>query len=184
MGTFFPASGAHFDKVVLVNSGTRELLADDVEAGEVDATFGNYWAWDALLGRLPLEQRVFWPVDTIGAPPYHSYLLGTQESTLERNPVQVRTLLEIVARGYPTPRAEPGLARAAVGRDVPTLPRQTLKASLDLLTPTWFHEGRWGQVRADLVEPYAQWLADNDVIPSAQGWEQSFTTEFLPVGVA
>ncbi len=178
------ADGGDFDKVVLVDSGTRELLADDVEAGEVDATFGNYWAWDALLGRLPLEQRVFWPVDTIGAPPYHSYLLGTQESTLERNPVQVRTLLEIVERGYRTARDEPGLALEAFERYVPYFPRQTLKASLDLLTPTWFHEGRWGQVRADLVEPYAQWLADNDVIPSAQGWEQSFTTEFLPVGVA
>ncbi|GLY16964.1 myristoyl transferase [Kineosporia sp. NBRC 101677] len=180
------ADGGDFDRVVVVNSGARELLADDVAAGEVDATFGNYWAWDALLGRLPLEDRVIWPVDDIGAPPYHSYLLGTQESTLQRNPVLVRSLLAIVERGYLAARDEPGLALEAFERYVPYFPRETLRASLELITPTWFHEGRWGQVRAELVQPYAQWLADYGVLPSAAGWEDSFTDEFLPsqVGIA
>ncbi|GAB3278090.1 ABC transporter substrate-binding protein [Kineosporia babensis] len=176
------ADGGDFAKVVLVNSGLRELLADDVEAGEADATFGNYWAWDALLGRLPLEERVVWPVDTIGAPPYHSYLLGTQESTLQRNPVLVRALLEIVERGYRAARDEPQLALAAFERYVPYFPRETLRSSLELITPSWFHEGEWGQVRAELVQPYAQWLADYGVLPSADGWKDSYDNDFLPVG--
>lgn len=71
------ADGGDPDKVTLVDSGHRELSADDIAAGEVDATFGGYWAWDALFAQLPGEQRIVWPVDEIGAPPYHSYLLGT-----------------------------------------------------------------------------------------------------------
>jgi ABC-type nitrate/sulfonate/bicarbonate transport system substrate-binding protein len=91
--------GGDPDGLITVDSGSRELLADDIAAGEVDATFGNYWAWDALFGQLPQEERVVWPVDEIGAPTYHSYLLGSQESLVERNPVLVRTFLSIVARG-------------------------------------------------------------------------------------
>ncbi|GAA3640257.1 ABC transporter substrate-binding protein [Kineosporia mesophila] len=178
------ADGGDFSRVQVVNSGTRELLADDVAAGEVDATFGNYWAWDALLGNLPESDRVVWPVDTLGAPPYHSYLLGTQESTIERNPVLVRTLLEIVERGYRAARDEPDLAADAFERYVPYFSREILRRSLDLITPTWFHEGRWGQVRDELMQPYAQWLADYGVLPSAGGWERSYSNNFLAVPVS
>ncbi|GLY33501.1 ABC transporter substrate-binding protein [Kineosporia sp. NBRC 101731] len=178
------ADGGDFSRVQVVNSGARELLADDVAAGEVDATFGNYWAWDALLGNLPVSDRVVWPVDTLGAPRYHSYLLGTQESTIERNPVLVRTLLEIVERGYQAARDEPDLAADAFERYVPYFSREILRRSLDLITPTWFHEGRWGQVRAELMQPYAQWLADYGVLPSAGEWEQSYTNDFLAVPVS
>ena len=73
------ADGGDPAKVVAVDSGARELSVDDVAAGEVDATFGGYWAWDALFGSLPESERVVWPVDEIGAPPYHSYLLGAHE---------------------------------------------------------------------------------------------------------
>ncbi|MBT0769990.1 ABC transporter substrate-binding protein [Kineosporia sp. J2-2] len=178
------ADGGDFDKVTVVDSGLRELLADDVAAGEADATFGNYWAWDALLGALPQQERVIWPVDTIGAPPYHSYLLGTQESTLERNPVLVRTLLGIVERGYLAARDEPALALDAFERYVPYFSREILRTSLDLLTPTWFHDGRWGQVRADLMQPYTQWLASYGILPDADAWQHSFTNDYLPVPVA
>ncbi|GAB6903295.1 ABC transporter substrate-binding protein [Kineosporia succinea] len=177
------ADGGDFSRVELVNSGARELLADDVQAGEVDATFGNYWAWDALLGHLPVEERVVLPVDTIGAPPYHSYLLGTQTSTIERNPVLVRTLVGIVERGYRAARDEPALALEAFERYVPYFSRELLRTSLDLITPTWFHDGAWGHVRAELVKPYAEWLGSYGILPENFDWEASYTNEFLPVGV-
>jgi NitT/TauT family transport system substrate-binding protein len=173
------ADGGDPDRVLLVDSGSRELLADDVAAGEVDATFGNYWAWDALLGTFPANERVVWPVDTLGAPPYHSYLLGTQEATLHRNPVLVRTVLAIVERGYLTARRDPELALASLERYMPYFPRPVLRRSLELITPTWFHQDRWGQVQDELVEQYAHWLADNDVLPGAEGWQDSFTNDFL-----
>lgn len=166
--------GGDPDLVHLVDSGVRELLADDVAAGEVDATFGNYWAWDALLGTLPETERVVWPVDTIGAPPYHSYLLGTQEETLRRNPVLVERVLQVAARGYLAARDEPEVALEAFERFIPYFPRTVLQRSLRLITPTWFHEGRWGAVRPELMQPYARWLADNDILPDASGWKSAY----------
>jgi putative hydroxymethylpyrimidine transport system substrate-binding protein len=173
------ADGGDPDRVVLVDSGSRELLADDVAAGEVDATFGNYWAWDALLGTFPAEERVVWPVDTLGAPPYHSYLLGTQEPTLRRNPVLIRSVLAIVERGYVAARQDPELALAALERYMPYFSRPILRQSLELITPTWFHQGRWGHVQAALMEPYALWLAANGVLTGSGGWEKSYTNDFL-----
>ena len=39
--------GGDPDALIAVDSGVRELSVDDIAAGEVDATFGGYWAWDA-----------------------------------------------------------------------------------------------------------------------------------------
>jgi len=59
--------GGNPDLVISVDSGTRELRVDDILAGEVDATFGAYWAWDVLFNSAPPEQQLYWPVDEIGS---------------------------------------------------------------------------------------------------------------------
>jgi putative hydroxymethylpyrimidine transport system substrate-binding protein len=123
---------------------------------------------------------VVWPVDTLGAPRYHSYLLGTQEAVLKRNPVLVRSVLAIVRRGYLTARDDPGTALTALERYVPYFPRAVLQRSLELITPTWFHQDRWGCVQPELVRQYAVWLAANEVLPGADGWQHAFTNDYLP----
>jgi len=172
--------GGDPDRIVTVDTGSRELLADDVAAGEVDATFGNYWAWDALFGRLPADERIIWPVDTIGAPPYHSYLLGTHESLIERNPKLISTFLSIVSRGYHAAVDRPALALTAFESYLPYFPRPLLARSLELLAPTWLHEGCWGRQRKELLEPYASFLAEHHVLRSADSWVGATTDEFLP----
>ncbi|GAA1019804.1 myristoyl transferase [Acrocarpospora pleiomorpha] len=171
------ADGGDADSLVLVNSGSRELSVDDIAAGEVDATFGGYWAWDALMGDLPRDRRVMWPVDEIGVPPYHSYLLGVGPALGDE---LVREFLAVTERGYRTAIEEPGLALAILDRVIPYFPRKLLARSLELIAPTWTHGGRWGEVRDELMRSYAGWLAANGVLATADGWADAVRTDLLP----
>ncbi|MHA6758212.1 ABC transporter substrate-binding protein [Streptacidiphilus sp. PAMC 29251] len=176
------ADGGDPDAVVTVDAGTRELTVDDVAAGAADATFGNYWAWDALRGELPQEQRLTWPVDEIGAPRYHSYLLGTREETVDRDPALVQAFLQATARGFAAAAADQERALALLEGVIPYFPRPLIARSLALIAPTWTDgHGRWGVIDDTRMGPYAHWLAEHGAIARAEGWEQSFSNGLLGV---
>jgi len=165
---------------VIIDNRHREFTVDDIAAGEMDATFVGYWAWDALFGTLAPDERITWRVDDIGAPPYHSYLLGTHEAELERDPALVREFLAVTARGYLAAAAEPTAALAAIERSIPYFPRSILSRSLELITPSWFHAGRWGEQRDTLHAPYAAWLQVHGILRSPSLWRGAIRGEFLP----
>ncbi|MGR3868191.1 ABC transporter substrate-binding protein [Streptomyces graminifolii] len=176
------ADGGDPDAVIGVDAGSRELTVDDIVAGEADATFGNYWSWDTLRGDLPEEQRITWPVDEIGAPRYHSYLLGTNEPLLARHPSLVRDFLAVTARGYAAAAQEPDATLELLERVIPYFPRPLIARSLALIAPTWTDtEGRWGVIDETRMGPYAHWLAENGAIPDDRDWARSFTNGLLDV---
>ncbi|WP_369149124.1 ABC transporter substrate-binding protein [Streptomyces sp. R44] len=176
------ADGGDPDAVAIIDAGARELTVDDIAAGEADATFGNYWSWDALRGDLPEEQRLTWPVDEIGAPRYHSYLLGTSERLLDRQPSLVRNFLAVTARGYAAAAQEPDATLELLERVIPYFPRSLIARSLSLVAPTWTDaHGRWGVIDEDRMGPYAHWLAEHGAVGHARDWDRSFTNSLLDV---
>jgi putative hydroxymethylpyrimidine transport system substrate-binding protein len=166
--------------VIIVDNRGREFTVDDIAAGEIDATFGGYWAWDALFGTLPDSERLTWRVDDIGAPRYHSYLLGTQDSQVRSDPDLVRQFLNATARGYLAAAADPGAALSAIERAIPYFPRPILKRSIELIIASWTHERRWGEQRASLLAPYAEWLHRHEILRSRDVWQDAVTNDFLP----
>jgi putative hydroxymethylpyrimidine transport system substrate-binding protein len=176
--------GGDPDSVITVDSGVRELSVDDIAAGEADATFGGYWAWDALFGSLALERRVVWPVDEIAGLRYHSYLLATRDSLLEERPELVRGFLEATAAGYLAASGDEEATLVLLERVIPYFPREILRRSLALIAPTWTHAGRWGEQRSELLGDYARWLADNRVIGTAEIWREAVSNDLLPGVVA
>jgi NitT/TauT family transport system substrate-binding protein len=173
------ADGGDPAKVIAVDSGSRELSVDDIAAGEVDATFGGYWAWDALFGTLPESERVVWPVDEIGAPPYHSYLLGAHEDLVARNPELVRAFLAATERGFRAAAEDPERALAVLERVIAYFSRAHLARSLALIAPTWFHEDRWGVARPELMGPYAEWLGEHGILADPGAWTAATTDALL-----
>ena len=127
---------------------------------------------------------MYWPIDEIGSPRFHSYLLGTQESLLARNPQLVRAFLAATEQGYLAAIEEPALALAAFERYIPYFPRETLERSLELISTTWTHHGRWGELRPELLEPYAAWLAKHGVLHDPAAWVGATTDAFLPTASA
>ncbi|MEO9176539.1 MAG: ABC transporter substrate-binding protein [Gaiellales bacterium] len=172
--------GGDPDAIEIVDSGVRELSAADIADGTVDAIFGDYWAWDVLFGGLPAEQHVVWPVDEIGAPRYHSYLLGAHEATIDDEPELVRTFLAATERGFQTAALDPELTLAVLERVMPYFPADVLAASLRLIAPTWQHEGRFGEQRDELLGPYARWLHEHGVLRSEDAWLGATTNDLWP----
>lgn len=175
------ADGGDPDAVALVDSGFRELRPEELAAGVADASFGGYWAWEALLpSSVASERRVVLPVDEIGAPPYHSYLLGAREDWLDANAEIARTFLAVSARGFLAVAAEPETALPVYERTIPYFPREMLAESLRRIAPSWLHQGQWGEQREALLQPYAQWLHEYGVLRDPEVWRGATSNAWLP----
>ncbi|MGY4533131.1 putative hydroxymethylpyrimidine transport system substrate-binding protein [Pseudomonas sp. TE3786] len=173
--------GGDPDAVILVDSGVRELRPDQLAAGVADASFGGYWAWEALMpSSIDAARRVVLPVDSIGAPAYHSYLLGAHEQTLAAKPQVVRDFLAATAKGFLAAAQDPSSALNAYENVTPYFPAELLSASLHTIAPSWLHEGRWGEQREPLLQGYAQWLHQYGVLDNPQVWRGATSNAFLP----
>lgn len=175
------ADGGDPSAVISVDSGGHELTPDYLVSGAADALFGGYWCWDLVSRSVPEDELVTWRVADIGAPAYHSYLLGTQEWTIASNPELVRRFLAATSRGFHAAAEDQAAALALLRRVIPYLPGWRLERSLELVAPTWFHDGRWGvQREQELVAGYAKWLAEYAVLTDRDVWKGATTNEFLP----
>ena len=173
--------GGDPERVVTVDSAERELTPEYLLESGADATFGGYFCWDLLSDRTDEKDFLTWRVQEIGAPPYPSYLFGTQEWQAERNPTFVRAFLAATARGYRQAATDAEGTLALLARAIPYQPRWRLARSLALVAPTWFDEGRWGwQGQDDVMAPYAAFLAEYGVLSDAAIWRTATTNEYLP----
>lgn len=174
--------GGDPDAVIMVDCGCRELTADDIRGGEVDATFGGYWAWDALFSTVPADEHLIWPVDTLGVPAFHSYVLATREALVRERPDVVGAVVEVAGRGYRTAVEDRPLTLAVLERVTPYFPRRMLARSLELVAPTWLYEGQWGRLREELIGPYARWLASRGLLHRPESWNEAVTNRFVTAG--
>lgn len=175
------ADGGDPDAVIVVDAGCRELTPDEIAGGRADASFGSYWAWEVLMqSAVPEEQRIVWPVKSIGAPPYHSYLLGAHERLRRERPDILRRFLAASARGFEAVANDPDIALPIYERVTPYFPSSLLARSLRAIAGTWLHEGRWGELRRELLEPYAAWLESVGILRNSDIWRQAVDDAFLP----
>jgi NitT/TauT family transport system substrate-binding protein len=164
------ADGGDPNQVIIVDSGVREWSVNDLAAGAADATYGGYWAWDALFATLPPDQRITWRVQDIGAPAYPSYLLGGHEDRLRAHGPVIRAFLDATAAGFADAAADPDHALHVLEQMTPYFPRPILAESLRLVAPTWTDGGAWGRHRPDLLRPYAAWMAEHHLLRDAASW--------------
>lgn len=175
------ADGGDPDAILIVDSGARELRPEELAEGKADASFGGYWAWEALMeSRIPDSERIVLPLTETAAPRYHSYLLATGSALLAAEPERVRAFLEATALGFQEVAAAPQSALPLFERVTPYFPQALLAASLDKIAPTWLHEGRWGVQREALIAPYAEWLAENAIMARADAWREAYDNSYLP----
>lgn len=175
------ADGGDPDAVIIVDKGVRELRPEQLAMGEADASFGGYWAWEALMtSAVDESRRIVWPVDEIGAPAYHSYLLGAHEDLLDNDPDLIKAFLKATARGFMAAAQDPLSALQAYEEVTPYFPSELLAQSLQRIAPTWLHDGAWGTQRRSLLEPYSHWLHEHQVLSNADAWRGATTNAFLP----
>ncbi|MBJ7339269.1 ABC transporter substrate-binding protein [Mycolicibacterium sp.] len=167
-------AGGRPDEVILLDVGARELTSEDLAAGVADATFGSYWAWDILLSEHPDRPERVWRVDDELPFGYHSYLLGARAEFAAGHRDLLDAFHAATERGFRYAAEHPAEA-VEVLRDVtPYFTDDVLTRSLAAISGTWFHDGRWGVIRRELIEPYAHWLYDNHILTSSHRWQDAF----------
>ena len=175
------ADGGDAAAVETVDTGAAELTPEFLAASGLDATFGGYWPWDALTADSAAAEQVrVWPMRDTGAPGYHSYVLGAPEELLDTDPDLIRAFLAVTGRGYAAAAAEQGRTVELLAKAAPYVPAWRLARSLALVAPTWFHEGTWGHLRADLLKGYAAFLAGYGILAAPETWPAAISTDFLP----
>ena len=178
--TIVAADGGDPGSVTTVDTGSTELTPEFLQRGTVDATFGGYFAWDAITRTVPEEAALVWRMRDLGVPRYHSYVLGAHESLVADAPDLVRAFLAATGRGFFTAASQQRRTVALIEKVVPYVPSWRLARSLALVAGTWSYEGAWGTLRDDLMSPYAHWLADHAILAAPESWRQAVTNELLP----
>ena len=133
---------------------------------------------------LPDAQRQVWPIDEIGAPSYHSYLLAADARWLARNAGAVSGLLTAASRGFAAAHADPASALPLFERVIPYFPRTTIVRSLRAVSTTWLTDGVWGRHDASLMSGYAAWLARHGIVRRPHAWSAAVTDAYLPLRAA
>ncbi|WP_436501268.1 ABC transporter substrate-binding protein [Actinokineospora sp. HUAS TT18] len=172
------ADGGQPSAVEFVDFGLREVLPEELDAVGADASFGGYWVWDTLRTRLLDHEHVVMPIDGLGVPRHHSYVIVVREDLVEHEAILVRTFLEITKRGYLFAISETSAALDSFEPAAPFLPRPLITRSFELVRDTWLHKGRWGAIRHELLEPYARRLAAWGALPDESVWRAAVCTDF------
>ena len=166
--------GGDPDSIQIVDMGFKELRPEDLQNGIADASFGGYWAWEALMdSSLPQEERLTWRLDQLGAPAYHSYVLCTRDEILQSRPDKVRAFLRASEKGFLAAAQDPLSALSAYELATPYFPTDLLSQSLKAIAPTWLHKGQWGELRHDVMAEYTHWLADNAILSDREIWRSA-----------
>jgi NitT/TauT family transport system substrate-binding protein len=85
----------------------------------------------------------------------------------------VAAFLAVTGRGFNAAATEQDAAAELFARYTPYFPPAVIARSLAEIAPTWFHDGRWGEVREELVAPYAAWLAGHGILNDPQSWRSA-----------
>ncbi|MFT4021418.1 MAG: ABC transporter substrate-binding protein [Acinetobacter sp.] len=170
-----------FSLVQLVDAGAREYTPSDLQAGLADASFGGYWAWEALMeSEVSFEDRLVFPVSEWGAPRYHSYLLGIHEDNLRLNSDQIQQFIHALRLGYEQLKDDPIHTAPIYERVIPYFPKQLIEKSLKTVAPTWFDDaGLWGIQDHLKHQEYAAWLHQYGILDCPEIWKEATTNRFV-----
>jgi len=177
--TIVASDGGDPDAVLTVDTGSTELTPEFLHSSGLDATFGGYWVWDVVTRSPAAHDTIVWPMRDVVVPRYHSYVLGTHEALLDEDPDLVRSFLEATRCGFLAAAADKTDTLQLLEQVVPYVSTWRLARSLELVAPTWTHEGTWGQLREELVAPYAAWLAAHQNLTTPERWVDALANGFL-----
>jgi putative hydroxymethylpyrimidine transport system substrate-binding protein len=141
--TGLPSDEAVVDSEVAADGGVpgrvrRVTIGFDavasLAAGRVDAATGFWNAEGVALRRRGVPVRIF-KVSRYGAPPYPELILVTSQSTVEREPTLVDSMVAATTSGYEFVTAHPAQGLRDLLAEVPRLDRGDQAAQLRALLP-------------------------------------------------
>jgi putative hydroxymethylpyrimidine transport system substrate-binding protein len=157
-------------------------LVSALVSGQIDAALGAYWNYEAIqleqLGKHPNVIRV----DHAGVPTYNELVLVVREKTLVDEPGLIRRLVQAMARGYESTRADPSAAVANLVRANPGLSTKLQLASVRATLRAYFPPSPndpWGWQDPTRWNAFGQWMLSNRLISNPAAVADASTNEEL-----
>jgi putative hydroxymethylpyrimidine transport system substrate-binding protein len=154
-------------------------------SGQVAATLGGFWNYEAIQLRLKHKHPLVIPVDEAGVPTYDELVVVAREQEARKDGQDLRAFLQALTRGEDQVRADPQAAASAVLAANPSLERrlqlESIRETLPATRPT--EAGKpYGWMSPDQWETFGSWMFSHGLLhtdPTAGGLPP-FTNEFLP----
>jgi putative hydroxymethylpyrimidine transport system substrate-binding protein len=178
--TILAKAGVPASSVKEINVGDN--LVPAMLSGQVDATLGAYWNYEAIqLARMHKHPNVI-RVDQVGVPTYDELVLVVRQSTLVAHPDEIRRLVQAMARGYESVRANPAAGVANLVRANPGLDPKFQAAAVDATLPAFFPSNSgdpWGWQNPSQWTAFGQWMLSNHLISNPAAVSDASTNEEL-----
>ncbi|MDW7671550.1 MAG: ABC transporter substrate-binding protein [Bacillota bacterium] len=171
--------GGDFSQLEFMNIGTSDFF--DAVENHVDFTW-IYYGWDGVAAELRGYEINFIRLqDYADALNFYTPVLITSEALIEADPELITAFLQAVSRGYEFAIANPEAAAGILLEEVPELDRDMVIASQRYLAAEYQADApRWGEMKLEIWENYAQWMYDQDLLEQPLDAAKAFTNAFLP----
>jgi putative hydroxymethylpyrimidine transport system substrate-binding protein len=175
-------AGVRSSSVREVNVGFN--LVPAMVSGQVDATIGGFWNYEAIQLRLQHRRPVVIPVDRAGVPTYDELVLVVREDEARRRGQDLRGFLQALTRGEREVRANPAAAAKVIVHASPSLDPalqlESIKQTLPATVPT--SQGKpYGWQEPTAWAAFARWMFSNRLLVHDPGTGlPPYTNEFLP----
>lgn len=178
--TILAHAGVPASSVKEINVGAN--LVPAMLTRQVDATLGAYWNYEAIqLARMGKHPNVI-RVDQVGVPTYDELVLVVRQSTLVAHPDEIRRLVQAMARGYESARANPAAAVANLVKANPGLDPKFQAAAVAATLPAFFPSNAsdpWGWQDPAQWSAFGQWMLSNHLISNQAAVADASTNEEL-----
>jgi len=166
--------------VKLIDVG--ENLVPAMLSGQVDATIGAYWNYEAIqlaeAGKHPNVIRV----NQVGVPNYDELVLVATKATLANKPGEIRDFVQALARGYESARSDPRAAVQNLVRMNPGLVAKFQLASVEATLPAFFPSSPsapWGYQDQPQWNRFGEWMLNHHLISNVSAIAYASTNEYL-----
>lgn len=155
-------------------------------SGQVDATLGGFWNYEAIELRLMHKHPVVIPVNEAGVPTYNELILVAREQEARQDGEDLRAFMQALTRGEEQVKADPEAAVADLLAAAPSLERklqlESVKQTLPAAMPS--EAGKpYGWQSPSAWEAFGNWMFDHGLLhkqPIHPGLLTPYTNEFLP----
>ncbi len=180
--TALQAAGVRPGSVREANVGFNLIPA--MLSGQVDATLGGFWNYEAIELRLMHKHPIVIPVDEAGVPSYDELIIVARENEARTDGQDLRAFLQALTRGEDEVRANPQAATATLLAANPSLERklqlESIRQTLPATVPSesgkpygWQSPGDWAA--------FGHWMLSHGLLKHDPGLGlPPFTNEFLP----
>jgi putative hydroxymethylpyrimidine transport system substrate-binding protein len=179
--TILEQAGADPERVKPINVGFN--LVPALATKRVDAVLGMFWNVEGVELKRQKKDPVILRVDEIGVPTYNELVIVARaEDVRERGPL-LRRFMRALSRGHEAVRENVDTGANALVDANPDLDRNLQRAQIRATLPVFFPEDDdrpFGFQDPAQRRRYAEWMADNKLIPDTRTAPRAFTNEFLP----